>query len=368
MQGGPVERYRAELARPGFVHDPAQEMAVGELQRLHEELLSRPEPGPLCRAVARLRGDRSGGLPEVRGLYLWGGVGRGKTYLMDLFFEGLPFAARRRTHFHRFMQGVHQELRVLSGRKNPLSLIGEKIAREVRVLCFDEFFVADITDAMLLSGLLEELFARGVTLVLTSNVEPSGLYRDGLQRQRFLPAIALLERHTRVLNVDGGIDHRLRRLEQAELYHFPLDGMADESLARSFSNLAPETGRSDAPIEVLGRTLRARRLAEDVAWFEFAELCEGPRSQNDYIELAREFHAVLLGNVPVLDASRDDAARRLVNLVDEFYDRNVKLVVSAAAPPAGLYTGTRLAFEFQRTASRLTEMQSREYLARAHRP
>ncbi|MFM7785749.1 MAG: cell division protein ZapE, partial [Gammaproteobacteria bacterium] len=158
MQGGPVERYRAELARPGFVHDPAQEMAVGELQRLHEELLSRPEPGPLCRAVARLRGDRSGGLPEVRGLYLWGGVGRGKTYLMDLFFEGLPFAARRRTHFHRFMQGVHQELRVLSGRKNPLSLIGEKIAREVRVLCFDEFFVSDIGDAMILSELLDGLF------------------------------------------------------------------------------------------------------------------------------------------------------------------------------------------------------------------
>lgn len=368
MQGGPVERYRAELARPGFVHDPAQELAIGELQRLYEELLSRPEPGPLRRAFARLRGDRSGGRREVRGLYLWGGVGRGKTHLMDLFFESLPPGARRRTHFHRFMQGIHHELRALAGRKNPLRLIGEKIAAEVRVLCFDEFFVADITDAMLLAGLLEELFARGVTLVLTSNVEPAGLYRDGLQRQRFLPAIALLERHTRVLNVDGGIDHRLRRLEQAELYHCPLDATADESLAGSFANLAPDAGRSDVPLEIEGRTIRARRLAEDVAWFEFAELCEGPRSQNDYIQLAREFHAVLLGNVPVLDASRDDAARRLVNLVDEFYDRNVKLVVSAAAPPSALYTGTRLAFEFQRTASRLTEMQSREYLARAHRP
>lgn len=368
MQRSPLERYRAELERPGFVHDPAQERAVLALQRLWESLVDRPGPGPLRRLFAVLSGDPTGGLEPVRGLYLWGGVGRGKTHLMDLFFESLPFEAKQRTHFHRFMQQVHHQLRELTGQKNPLRIVGERIAATTRVLCFDEFFVADITDAMLLAGLLQELFVRGVTLVATSNVEPANLYRDGLQRQRFLPAIGLLERHTTVLNVDGGIDHRLRLLEQAELYHCPLDAGADASLARSFASLAPEPGRENATIEVEGRLIRVRRLAENVAWFDFTDLCEGPRSQNDYIWLAREFATVLLGGVPVLDATRDDAARRLVNLVDEFYDRSVKLVVSAAAPPAGLYTGSRLGFEFQRTASRLIEMQSHEYLVRAHRP
>lgn len=368
MLTGPLERYRAELERPGFAYDPSQERAVLALQQLWECLVHRPEPGAIRRLAAALRGDRSGGREPVRGLYLWGGVGRGKTHLMDLFFESLPFSERQRTHFHRFMQHVHQQLRELTGQKNPLKIVGERIAEGVRVLCFDEFFVSDITDAMLLAGLLEELFARGVTLVVTSNVEPCNLYRDGLQRQRFLPAIALIERHARVLNVDGGIDHRLRLLEQAELYHTPLDDGADRSLARSFASLSPEPARENVDIEVEGRPVRVRKLGENAAWFDFRDLCEGPRSQNDYIWLAREFTAVLLANVPVLDASRDDAARRLVNLVDEFYDRSVKLVVSAEAPPQGLYTGTRLAFEFQRTASRLIEMQSHAYLARPHRP
>ena len=368
IHGGPLERYRAELRRPGFAHDPAQELAVGELQRLYDALIAAREPGRLRRAWARLRSDPAEGRTAVTGLYLWGGVGRGKTHLMDLFYESLPFPARQRTHFHRFMQRVHQELRTLAGQADPLRIVGARIAAEARVLCFDEFFVSDITDAMLLSGLLHELFARGVTLVATSNIEPSGLYRDGLQRQRFLPAIALLEQHTRVVNVDGGIDHRLRLLEQAELYHCPLDEQADQSLAQSFEALAPEPGKADVALEIAGRTIRARQCADDVAWFEFAELCEGPRSQNDYIELAREFHALLLGNVPVFTADTEDAARRFVNLIDELYDRNVKLVVSAAAPPTELYRGTRLSFEFQRTASRLAEMQSHDYLARPHRP
>jgi cell division protein ZapE len=367
MHHGPLERYRAELRRPGFVHDPAQERAMGELQRVHDALAAAREPGLLRRIVARLRRDPALGRVAVPGLYMWGGVGRGKTHLMDLFHECLPFVPRQRTHFHRFMQRVHHELREVSGERDPLRLVGARIAAEARVLCFDEFFVADITDAMLLAGLLEELFARGVTLVATSNVEPDHLYRDGLQRQRFLPAIELLKRHVRVINVDGGTDHRLRLLEQAELYHSPLDAGADASLERSFASLAPEQGRADVELQVEGRVIRARRVADDVAWFEFAELCEGPRSQNDYIEIAREFHAILLGNVPVFTAEREDAARRFINLVDELYDREVKLVVSAAAAPAELYRGTRLYHEFQRTASRLTEMQSREYLALEHR-
>ena len=361
---GPAERYRAELRRPGFVHDPAQERAVGELQRVYEELTGRPARGRMRRLVSRVAGDSR---EPVMGLYLWGGVGRGKTHLMDLFYASIPFEEKLRTHFHRFMQRVHRELSDCAGEKNPLRLIGKRIAREARLLCFDEFFVADITDAMLLAGLFEELFARGVTLVATSNVEPDDLYRDGLQRARFLPAIAMIKRHTRVINVDGGIDHRLRRLEQAQLYHCPLGDRADESLMRSFTSLAPEEPVRERVLEVEGRPIRTRFCADDVVWFDFAELCDGPRSQNDYIELAREFHAVLVGGVPVFTADKDDQARRFINLVDEFYDRNVKLVLSAAAPLGELYAGGRLGFEFQRTVSRLMEMQSHEYLARAHR-
>ena len=364
----PQERYRAELRRPGFTFDPAQELAVGEFQRLYLALTAGPGTGLLNRLLARVSPAATRFHEPVRGLYLWGGVGRGKTYLMDLFFESLAPGNKLRTHFHRFMQRVHHELRDLAGHKNPLKLLGERIARETRVLCFDEFFVADITDAMILAGLLEELFARGVTLVATSNVEPDGLYRGGLQRQRFLPAIALLKQHARVINVDGGIDHRLRLLEQAELFHCPLDERADESLMDSFNSLAPEPATQGQVLEVDGRTIVTRYCADDVVWFEFAELCDGPRSQNDYIELARVFHAVLISNVPVFRAEQDDQARRFVNLVDEFYDRNVKLVLSAAAPLAELYQATHLAFEFQRTVSRLMEMQSHEYLGRPHRP
>ena len=254
----PQERYRAELRRPGFTFDPAQELAVGEFQRLYLALTAGPGTGLLNRLLARVSPAATRFHEPVRGLYLWGGVGRGKTYLMDLFFESLPPGNKLRTHFHRFMQRVHHELRDLAGHKNPLKLLGERIARETRVLCFDEFFVADITDAMILAGLLEELFARGVTLVATSNVEPDGLYRGGLQRQRFLPAIALLKQHARVINVDGGIDHRLRLLEQAELFHCPLDERADESLMDSFNSLAPEPATKGQVLEVEGRTIVTR--------------------------------------------------------------------------------------------------------------
>lgn len=340
------------------------------LQRLYEELVAAEQAGRQPGLAQKLLGKwaRPKPVEPIRGLYFWGGVGRGKTYLMDAFYEALPFERKLRAHFHRFMQRVQRELKLLSGEKNPLQLIARRLAAETRVICFDEFFVSDIADAMILGGLFQGLFSHGVTLVATSNIEPDGLYKDGLQRARFLPAIALLKQHTLVLNVDGGTDYRLRTLEQAELYHSPLDAEADAGLRRSFEALAPEPGREDQVLEVEGRSIRARRVADDVAWFDFAELCDGPRSQNDYIELAREFHAVLVGNIPQLNENRDDQARRFINLVDEFYDRNVKLVLAAAVPLADLYTGTRLAFEFERTRSRLLEMQSREYLARGHRP
>ncbi len=365
----PLERYRQDLQRPDFVRDPAQEQAIGLLQELYEQLVEaerRATPGALGRLLGRLPRRRAAA--PVTGLYFWGGVGRGKTYLMDIFFESLPFQRKQRAHFHRFMQRVHRELKVLAGEKNPLDTVARRLASEARVICFDEFFVSDITDAMILGTLFERLFGLGVTLVATSNIQPDDLYRDGLQRSRFLPAIALIKAHTRVVNVDGGTDYRLRTLEQAELYHCPLDDQADASLAASFAALAPEQAAVQQMLEVEGRLIRVRKLAEDVAWFDFAALCDGPRSQNDYIELARIFHAVLISDVPCFSVDTDDQARRFINLVDEFYDRNVKLVLSAEAPLDELYAGGRLAFEFARTRSRLLEMQSRAYLARPHRP
>ncbi len=366
----PLARYQSDLLREGFSEDPAQAAAINVLEALHAELLQHGAGarGSWWRsAIDRLRG-RDSDLKSVQGLYMWGGVGRGKTYMMDLFFETLPFEKKMRSHFHRFMRRVHAELKEFAGEKNPLVQVADKIAAETRIICFDEFFVSDITDAMILAGLFERLFDRGVLLVATSNIPPPELYKDGLQRQRFLPAIALIEANCRVMNVDGGTDYRLRTLKQAELWHSPLDAGADISLRQSFESLAPEESSADQQLEIEGRTLLARHLADDVAWFDFSELCDGPRSQNDYIELAREFHAIVLSNVPVMDASKDDQARRFINLVDEFYDRNVKMVISAAAPLGQLYSGGRLAFEFQRTDSRLLEMQSHEYLARQHRP
>jgi cell division protein ZapE len=361
----PQARYQQLLDSGRIAPDPAQAEAVAQLEALFHDLRQarRTRGGLLTRLLPRPRRP----LEPVRGLYLWGGVGRGKTMLMDLFCECLPADQRLRMHFHRFMHRVHRELKSLAGTTNPLQQVAARLARESSVLCFDEFFVSDIGDAMILGELLDGLFRRGVTLVATSNVRPDRLYQDGLQRRRFLPAIALLETHTRVHEVGGGVDFRLRVLERAEIFHSPLDPEAEKSLRRSFEALAPEAPRENVVLEVEGRPLRVVRMADDVAWFEFAELCEGPRSQNDYIELARIFHAVLVSNVRRFTARNEDAARRFISLVDEFYDRNVKLIVSAEAPIHELYAGERLRFEFERTASRLLEMQSHEYLARTHR-
>ncbi|MEM9256022.1 MAG: cell division protein ZapE [Pseudomonadota bacterium] len=363
----PWQRYQADLQREDFSYDPAQEQAVKRLQDLYDRLLARRLESDRGGVAALLRMVRRKPVTPEKGLYLWGGVGRGKTYLMDTFFDSLPLRRKLRVHFHRFMQRVHRELTSLEGEKNPLEIVAERLANEARVVCFDEFFVTDIGDAMILAGLMEGLFSRGVTLVATSNIEPHHLYENGLQRQRFLPAIALIEQHTEVLNVDAGVDHRLRTLQQARLYHYPLGEGADRSLEESFNRLAREPGKRWERIQVNGRYLTCRCLAEDVAWFEFAELCDGPRSQNDYIELARVFNAVLISGVPEFTVDLNDQARRFINLVDEFYDRNVKLVMTAAKPLLELYGGGQLAFEFQRTQSRLQEMQSLEYLARQHR-
>ncbi len=354
-------RYQQQLANKHLTEDPDQAEVVALLDDLLQRLAGHRPPGHFKRWFGGTHA------PE-RGLYLWGGVGRGKTLLMDLFYGCLPSERKLRMHFHRFMHRVHDDLTSLVGTPDPLQVVADRLASDADVLCFDEFFVSDIGDAMLLGELMTGMFDRGVTLVATSNVEPDRLYANGLQRRRFLPAIDVLKRHTLVHHVGGDVDFRLRVLERAEIYHSPLDANAEQTLSASFQALAPDTPRADVDLEVEGRLLRAKRVADDVAWFEFAELCEGPRSQNDYIELARCFHAVLVSNVKCFTSLNEDAARRFISLVDEFYDHNVKLILSAEAPIAELYAGERLRFEFERTESRLTEMQSHDYLARSHRP
>ncbi len=365
----PLERYNSDLECDQFHYDESQENAVKNLQRLYDDLLLRrnlPKPKLIARIGKRFKKAK---VIPVQGLYFWGGVGRGKTYLMDVFYDALPFPTKMRTHFHRFMQRVHAELTLLEGEKNPLDLVAGKLASEAEVICFDEFFVSDITDAMILGGLMEKLFGHGVALVATSNIVPDRLYENGLQRARFLPAIAMLNQYTDVINVDGGIDYRLRALEQAELYHYPLDDDADTSLNASFESLAPDlaAAKNGLLLEVNGRPIHSRRNCDDVVWFEFDALCDGPRSQNDYIELAKLYHAVLISNVPQLGNDLDDQARRFINLIDEFYDCGVKLILSAAVPLQELYAGGQLEFPFERTTSRLLEMQSHEYLAREHK-
>jgi len=365
----PWQRYQQDLQRPEFLSDAAQEDAVKRLQSLYDKLVAAESSRDSKMSKLRRKlGKGTGKKKPITGLYFWGGVGRGKTYLMDTFFEALPFDRKMRVHFHRFMQRVHNELKLLKGQKNPLELVAKKFADETRVICFDEFFVSDIGDAMILATLMQGLFERGVTLVCTSNIVPDGLYKDGLQRARFLPAIELVKKHTDVVNVDGGVDYRLRTLEQAELYYSPLGAEADASLTKSFENLAVEAGKHSKSMEINGRKVPALAHADDVVWFDFKAVCDGPRSQNDYIELARQFHAIIISNVPLLGKDRDDQARRFVNMIDEFYDRNVKVIISAAVPIVELYAGGRLNFEFERTESRLLEMQSQDYLAAPHKP
>lgn len=370
----PAAAYHAALTSGQFGPDASQAAAAVALDRLHRDLTATP-PSPAPGIGARLLGlaARAGLGPSkparepVRGLYLWGGVGRGKTWLMDLFFDGLPFAAKRREHFHRFMQSVHAGLGRQRGRPDPLREVAAELAADARVLCLDEMQVNDITDAMLMAGLLDALFARGVTLVTTANVPPAGLYRAGLQRDRFLPAIALMERHCAVLELAGDTDYRLRRLTQAPVYLTPLGPEAEADLARLFADLTSDGHRQTDPVRIHNREVPVIARGEGIVWFDFDVICHIPRSKLDYVELARGFHGVLLSNVRRLGDEQANIAARLITLVDALYDQNCKLMLSAEGPPTALYRGRDLAFEFARTASRLIEMQSHAYLAREHR-
>jgi cell division protein ZapE len=353
-----IARYESRLASEGLTSDVDQRRVLESLQRVIDES-SQPESQRWRRWFQRAT-------PPRRGLYIWGGVGRGKTWLMDLFHDSLGERRKARFHFHRFMQRVHSDLTAIKGKANPLQLIAERMARDWRVLCLDEFHVVDIGDAMILAGLLRSLFEQGIVLVTTSNVPPDSLYKDGIQRASFLPAIDLLNRHTEVLELGGDRDYRKMILEQARVYHTPLGPETDAALHAEFRRLAAVEPAQGGDLLINGRAMPYRLLAEDMVWFDFEALCGPPRSKNDYIELARCHQTVFISSIPIMGGSRDDRTRRFIFLVDEFYDRRVKLVLSAEAPAHRLYIGERLAFEFQRTVSRLSEMQTAAFLGRPH--
>jgi len=355
-----TELYQQTLGERGFTADPAQLRAVAALQRCQDEWA----------AYKARRGNAVTKLlvrpPIPRGVYMYGGVGRGKSFLMDCFFQAVPLTRKTRLHFHEFMREVHRELQELKGIADPLEELGKRIARRFRLICFDEFHVADVTDAMILHRLLAALFRHRVSIVTTSNFHPDELYPNGLHRDRILPAIELLKTHLEVLNVDAGTDYRRRTLEDMNLYLTPLDEATEAALTRAFDSLA-EAQDEDRKLMIEHRALYARRRAGGVVWFDFQTLCGGPRSQNDYLELASQFHTLILSEVPEMPVRLASEARRFTWLVDVLYDRRVKLIISAAVPAEALYTEGPLAHEFPRTVSRLQEMRSAEYLALARR-
>jgi cell division protein ZapE len=352
--------YEATLTERGFRSDAAQQRAIDALERCEREW-------------ADYKARRSNALtkllrrpPIPRGVYMHGGVGRGKSFLMDCFFQAVPLTRKTRLHFHEFMREVHRELQELKGTVDPLDELGRRIARRFRLICFDEFHVADVTDAMILHRLLAAMFANRVSIVTTSNFHPDALYPNGLHRDRILPAIELLKQQLEVIDVDGGVDYRQRTLAQVDVYHCPLGDAAEAALEATFERLA-EARDEAAVLNIEHREIRAVRRAGGVVWFDFRTLCGGPRSHNDYLELASRFHTVLVSNVPQMTPRMASEARRFTWLVDVLYDRRVKLVLSAAVPPEALYTEGPLAHEFPRTVSRLGEMQSAEYLALVRR-
>ena len=350
-----LDYYHHALSERGYAPDEAQRAAIERLQRYFDDWIAfkKQRSNAFKRLVAR---------PEVpRGVYMWGGVGRGKSFLMDAFYATVPVRRKARLHFHEFMRGVHRELDEVKGMSDPLDEVAKRIAKRYRLICFDEFHVSDVADAMILYRLLQKLFEYGTSFVMTSNYEPSTLYPDGLHRDRILPAIKLIQDRMDVMNVDAGVDYRRRSLEQVQSYHYPLDEAAQQALSDAFDKLA-DTAPQEPLLHIEHREIRAHKLAGAVVWFDFATLCGGPRSQNDYLELASRFHAVILSGVPRMGPRQASEARRFTWLIDVFYDHKVKLIMSAECPPEEIYTEGTLSNEFHRTVSRILEMQSREYL------
>lgn len=356
----PAERYANAISSGQFMPDDAQAEAVHQLNRVWEELILRYKASK--KAFRRFRRQTA-----PQGVYMWGGVGRGKTWLMDQFFDSVPFRRKTRMHFHHFMQFVHKELNKNSGQQNPLDIVADQIYKEAVLICFDEFFVSNVTDAMIISDLFQKLFTRGITLVATSNIVPDGLYKNGIHRDRFIPTIEMVKKHCVVLNVDAGVDYRLRVLKQAQLFKSPLTDEHKVWIAKRFSALTASQTVSDEPITINNREVETLGHTEDVLWCEFKDLCMKPRSPADFIQIANIYNTVLISNVPNLDDVLSEGTRRFIYLVDEFYDRGVKLILTSQASIIALYQGERLVFEIERTRSRLLEMQSDEYLQAAHR-
>jgi cell division protein ZapE len=364
--------YTKALQQPDMKHDAAQEQAIARLEALSHTLTQKPE-SPVLRLLRKISPFARHRPRPIPGLYFWGGVGRGKTWLMNLFFEELAIEQKSRIHFHHFMLDIHDKLDALNkgsnkNRKNPLQHIARQLAKKARVLCIDEFIVTNITDAMILSELLHALFKHQVCLVATSNRVPDDLYLNGLQRERFLPAIELIKTHTEVFHLDSGVDHRTSLLEQSDIYYSPIDESTDQKISLRVNELAITPVIENKVITVLDREIQTISCSEEVVWFDFEAICTTPRAAQDYIELARRFNTVFISNIPVLDEYSDDRARRFIYLIDELYDKQVKLIASAQAEPEKLYRGDMLEFAFHRTSSRLIEMRSHHYLSQPHRP
>jgi len=369
----PLSCYQQTLLQGDYQPDDVQREAITQLDAIWQQFaLQKPEPATdgLRARFGKLFGKtRALAVQDpVRGLYMWGGVGRGKTWLMDMFFQSLPGERKLRLHFHRFMLRVHEELTQLQGESDPLEKVADSFKAETDILCFDEFFVSDITDAMLLGTLMKALFARGISLVATSNIPPDELYRNGLQRARFLPAIEAIKQHCDVMNVDAGIDYRLRTLTQAHIWLSPLNQQTQQQMEKLYTALTGTPREAGPVIEINHRSLATLGIANQTLAVDYTTLCVDARSQHDYIALSRQFHTVMLFNVPVMNISNENEARRFIALVDEFYERHVKLIVSAQTELFDIYQGERLKFEFQRCLSRLQEMQSEEYLRLEHMP
>jgi len=355
-----------------MVHDAAQEQAIEKLEALSQQLIKQKNQ-PLRDLILKFSPFKSHQVPAINGLYLWGGVGRGKTWLMNLFYEQLIIKQKKRIHFHHFMLDIHAELSQLNQQsnkkqKNPLQKIALQLAEKYKVLCIDEFIVTNITDAMILSELLQALFQYRMCLVVTSNRVPDDLYLNGLQRERFLPAIDLIKQHTEVFHLDNGIDHRASLLEKNDIYYSPVSDDINHKMSVQVTELAISPLIENKIITIQNRQIQTRSASDEVVWFEFESICSTPRAAQDYIELAQQFNTIIVSNIPVMDEYSDDKARRFIYLIDELYDRNVKLIASAEAEPEKLYNGNMLEFAFNRTSSRLIEMRSHQYLSQAHKP
>lgn len=351
------EEYYQEQCHNGFIfEDPEQCNALKALQQIYFDLIA--ENNKRNQWLSVLHRPQS-----VKGLYLWGSVGIGKTFLMDCFYQSLPFKQKMRMHFHAFMQRIHAELKQHQGEKDPLQVIAKQLAKEAMVLCFDELFVSDITDAMILGRLLKALFANHVCLVATSNIAPDELYKNGLQREQFLPAIAAIKKETQVLNIPTTVDYRLRHLKEAGVFYTPLDDSARHNMEKSFAELARNLKIDDAPITICGREIHVQKKTEGIVWFDFKDICSVPRSQMDYLEIARCYHTVFISDIPIIPEDAKDTICLFISLVDVFYDARVRLVISAAEPVSNIYNRGYMVLEYTRTHSRLLEMQSLDYFA-----